>query len=84
MILNDMKLFYFIFWNNYRVNMLTKKSEEMANASLSGVLKVLGFITSSIVNSFVGKKFFSLLPGQVVLASLDGFSKSFFLLFCIF
>ncbi|XP_065866334.1 protein EARLY-RESPONSIVE TO DEHYDRATION 7, chloroplastic-like [Euphorbia lathyris] len=58
-----------------RVNMLTKKSEEMANATLSGVLKVSGSVTSSIVNSYVGKKFFSILPGQIILASLDGFNK---------
>lgn len=59
--------------------MLTKKSEEMANATLSGVLKVSGMVTSTVVNSCVGRMFFSLLPGQIVLASLDGFSKSLFL-----
>jgi spartin len=43
-------------------------------------VKVSGFFTSSVVNSKAGKKFFSLLPGEVVLASLDGFSKSVILL----
>jgi spartin len=50
-------------------------SEKVASGVLSGVVKVSGFFTSSIVNSTVGKKFFSLLPGEIVLASLDGFSK---------
>lgn len=52
-------------------------SEEVATGILSGVVKVSGFFTGSIVNSKVGKKFFNLLPGEIVLASLDGFSKLF-------
>ncbi|KAJ9550430.1 hypothetical protein OSB04_014475 [Centaurea solstitialis] len=35
----------------------------------------IGFFTGSIVNSKPGKKFFKLLPGEIVLASLDGFNK---------
>ncbi|KAF3434694.1 hypothetical protein FNV43_RR21779 [Rhamnella rubrinervis] len=58
-----------------RVRKLTKMSENVATGILSGVVKVSGFFTSSIVNSKVGKKFFSLLPGEIVLASLDGFNK---------
>ncbi|KAL6963717.1 hypothetical protein U1Q18_034722 [Sarracenia purpurea var. burkii] len=58
-----------------RVKKLTKMSEQVATGILSGVVKVSGFFTSSIVNSTVGKKFFSLLPGEIVLASLDGFNK---------
>ncbi|KAA8546099.1 hypothetical protein F0562_020450 [Nyssa sinensis] len=58
-----------------RVKKLTKMSEKVASGILSGVVKVSGFFTSSIVNSTVGKKFFSLLPGEIVLASLDGFNK---------
>lgn len=60
-----------------RVKTLTKMSEKVANGVLSGVVKVSGFFTSSIVNSKVGKKFFSLLPGEIVLATLDGFNKVF-------
>ncbi|GMY05457.1 protein EARLY-RESPONSIVE TO DEHYDRATION 7, chloroplastic-like [Fagus crenata] len=56
-----------------RVKKLTKMSENVASGVLSGVVKVSGFFTSSIVNSKVGKKFFSLLPGEIILASLDGF-----------
>uniref|UniRef100_A0A7N0UX61 Senescence domain-containing protein n=1 Tax=Kalanchoe fedtschenkoi TaxID=63787 RepID=A0A7N0UX61_KALFE len=58
-----------------RVKKLTKATEKMATGVLSGVVKVSGFFTSSVVNSKVGKKFFSLLPGEIVLASLDGFNK---------
>ncbi|XVF00886.1 hypothetical protein REPUB_Repub04eG0040500 [Reevesia pubescens] len=60
-----------------RVKKLTKMSEQMASGILSGVVKVSGFFTSAIINSKVGKKFFNLLPGEIVLASLDGFSKVF-------
>lgn len=48
-------------------------SEKVATGVLSGVVKVSGFFTSSVVNSKVGKKFFSILPGEIILASLDGF-----------
>lgn len=58
-----------------RVKKLTKMSENVATGLLSGVVKVSGFFTSSIVNSKPGKKFFKLLPGEIVLASLDGFNK---------
>ncbi|KDO68032.1 hypothetical protein CISIN_1g0104971mg, partial [Citrus sinensis] len=60
------------------VKKLTKMSEKVATGILSGVVKVSGFFTGPIVNSKVGKKFFSLLPGEIVLATLDGFSKLFF------
>ncbi|XVF45523.1 hypothetical protein PTKIN_Ptkin02bG0213300 [Pterospermum kingtungense] len=58
-----------------RVKKLTKMSDKMVTGILSGVVKVSGFFTSSIINSEVGKKFCSLLPGEIVLASLDGFNK---------
>ncbi|KAL9354251.1 hypothetical protein Peur_052221 [Populus x canadensis] len=58
-----------------RVKKLTKMSEGVALGILTGVVKVSGFFTSPIVNSKVGKKFFSLMPGEIVLASLDGFNK---------
>lgn len=57
-----------------RVKQLTKMTENVATGLLSGVVKVSGFFTSSVANSKVGQKFFSLLPGEIVLASLDGFS----------
>ena len=58
-------------------------TQKVANGFLSGVVKVSGFFTSSLANSKVGRKFFSLLPGEVVLASLDGFSTSV-ILFLVF
>ncbi|XP_058730168.1 protein EARLY-RESPONSIVE TO DEHYDRATION 7, chloroplastic-like [Vicia villosa] len=57
------------------VKKLTKMSENVALGVLSGVVKVSGFFTSSVVNSKPGKKLFSLLPGEIVLATLDGFNK---------
>lgn len=58
-------------------------TEKVATGLLSGVVKVSGFFTSSVVNSKAGKTFFSLLPGEIVLASLDGFSMSI-ILFLVF
>uniref|UniRef100_A0A0D3GKV7 Senescence domain-containing protein n=1 Tax=Oryza barthii TaxID=65489 RepID=A0A0D3GKV7_9ORYZ len=58
-----------------RVKMVTKMSEKVATGILSGVVKVTGYFTNSIANSKAGKKFFNLLPGEIVLASLDGFGK---------
>ncbi|OVA19613.1 Senescence/spartin-associated [Macleaya cordata] len=58
-----------------RVKKITKMSEKVATGILSGVLKVSGYFTSSVVNSKVGKKFFNMLPGEVVLASLDGLGR---------
>lgn len=55
---------------------MTKMSEKVATGILSGVVKVSGFFTSTVANSKVGQKFFSLLPGEIVLASLDGFSTN--------
>ncbi|GKA01101.1 early responsive to dehydration 7, chloroplastic-like protein [Tanacetum coccineum] len=58
-----------------RAKRLTKMSERVATGILSGAVKVSGVITGSLVNSKAGKKFFNLLPGEIILASLDGFNK---------
>ncbi|XP_021275176.1 protein EARLY-RESPONSIVE TO DEHYDRATION 7, chloroplastic-like [Herrania umbratica] len=58
-----------------RVKKVTKMTQKVANGVLSGVVKVSGLVTSSVANSKVGKKFFGLLPGEIVLASLDGFNR---------
>lgn len=68
----------------YRVKKMTKMSEKVATGILSGVVKVSGFFTSSIVNSKAGQRFFNLLPGEIVLASLDGFSMCFYSMNCLF
>lgn len=57
-----------------RVKKVTKMTETVATGVLSGVVKVAGFFTSSVANSKASKKFFDLLPGEMVLASFDGFS----------
>ncbi|GAV84883.1 Senescence domain-containing protein [Cephalotus follicularis] len=67
-----------------RVKKLTIMSDKVAIGILSGVVKVSGFFTSSIVNSKAGKKFFSLLLGEIVLASFDRFSESFTLTYLYF
>lgn len=59
-----------------RVKKVTKMTEKVAVGVLSGVLKVSGFFVGSAAKSKVGKKLFGLLPGEMVLASLDGFSMS--------
>ncbi|CAL5050180.1 unnamed protein product [Urochloa decumbens] len=58
-----------------RAKKVTQMSEKVATGILSGVVKVTGYFTSSFANSKAGKKFFNLLPGEIVLASLDGFGK---------
>ncbi|XP_030523724.1 protein EARLY-RESPONSIVE TO DEHYDRATION 7, chloroplastic isoform X2 [Rhodamnia argentea] len=58
-----------------RVKKMTRMTEKVALGVLSGVIRVSGYFTSSVANSTVGKKFFGLLPGEMVLASLDGFNK---------
>lgn len=58
---------------------MTKMTEKVAVGVLSGVVRVSGFVTGKVVNSSAGKKFFGMLPGEILLASLDGFSTSIFL-----
>jgi len=60
-------------------------SNRVANSILSGVLKVTGFVTSTVLNSKPAQKFFKLMPGEVILASLDGFGMSalHFLMICL-
>jgi spartin len=58
------------------VKRVTKMSEKVATGILSGVVKVSGFITGSVANSKTGKKILNMVPGEIVLASLDGFGMS--------
>uniref|UniRef100_A0A0D9VRR9 Senescence domain-containing protein n=1 Tax=Leersia perrieri TaxID=77586 RepID=A0A0D9VRR9_9ORYZ len=58
-----------------RARRVSKMSNRVANSILSGVLKVSGFVTSTVLNSKPAQKFFKLMPGEVILASLDGFGK---------
>ncbi|XP_076898747.1 protein EARLY-RESPONSIVE TO DEHYDRATION 7, chloroplastic-like [Bidens hawaiensis] len=61
--------------NIRRVNKVTKMTEKVAGGILSGVLKITGYFSTSVANSRLGKKFFKLLPGEMALATLDGFGK---------
>lgn len=54
---------------------MTMMTEKVAGGVLTGVLKVNGYFSSSIAKSKFGKKFFRLVPGELALATLDGFSK---------
>ncbi|CAN1771262.1 Protein EARLY-RESPONSIVE TO DEHYDRATION 7, chloroplastic [Linum perenne] len=58
-----------------RAKRLTKMSEKVAVGILSGTVKVSSTLASPLVNSKAGKKFFGFLPGELILASLDGFNK---------
>ncbi|XP_047335730.1 senescence/dehydration-associated protein At3g51250-like [Impatiens glandulifera] len=58
-----------------RVKSVTNMTETIACWILCFVLKISRFFTSSFANSFLGKLFFSLLLGEILLATLDGLSK---------
>eukprot|EP00252_Welwitschia_mirabilis_P026470 TRINITY_DN8699_c0_g1_i2.p1 TRINITY_DN8699_c0_g1~~TRINITY_DN8699_c0_g1_i2.p1 ORF type:complete len:387 (-),score=57.10 TRINITY_DN8699_c0_g1_i2:220-1380(-) len=58
-----------------RAKRVSKMSHKIAKGVLGGVVKVSGVVAGSVINSKAGKKFFSLLPGEVVLASFDSFGK---------
>ena len=51
-------------------------TQKVATGVLTGVVKVSGYFTGSLANSKMGKKLFKYLPGEVLLASLGGFSTS--------
>ncbi|GJX55348.1 early responsive to dehydration 7, chloroplastic-like protein [Tanacetum coccineum] len=58
-----------------RVKKVTMMTEKVAGGVLSGVLKVSGYFSSSVANSRLGKKFLKHVPGEMAIATLDGFSK---------
>ncbi|KAI3767861.1 hypothetical protein L2E82_18290 [Cichorium intybus] len=58
-----------------RVKKVTKMTETVVGGILTGVVKITGFFTSSVANSKLGKKFFKFVPGEIALATLDGFGK---------
>eukprot|EP00249_Psilotum_nudum_P011164 c23003_g1_i1 orf=358-1674(+) len=63
--------------NIRRVKKMSKMTDKVAKAVLQGILNTTGIITGSIIKSKAGQKFFKLVPGEVALASLDGFNKLF-------
>jgi spartin len=50
-------------------------TDKVAAGVLGGIVYTTGLLSRAVVNSPVGKAFFKLLPGEVVLVSLDAFSK---------
>lgn len=58
------------------VRKLSKMTESMSKAMLSGVGIATGSVMGPMVRSQAGKTFFSMVPGEVLLASLDAVSKS--------
>ncbi|KAH9310724.1 hypothetical protein KI387_025759 [Taxus chinensis] len=61
--------------NIKRVKKLSKMTEKMSDNVLKGVITVSGAVTGPVIMSQAGKKFFSMLPGEVLLASLDAINK---------
>ncbi|ONK69803.1 uncharacterized protein A4U43_C05F26900 [Asparagus officinalis] len=53
-----------------RVRKLSEMTERMSQSLLDGVLTVTGSVTAPIIRSRAGKAFFSMVPGEVLLASL--------------
>ncbi|KAE8655953.1 lysosomal alpha-mannosidase-like [Hibiscus syriacus] len=58
-----------------RIKKVTRVTHKVAKGVLSGVVKVSGYFSNSVVNTKLGKRVFRLLPGEMVLATLDGFDK---------
>ncbi|KAL3532529.1 hypothetical protein ACH5RR_006050 [Cinchona calisaya] len=58
-----------------RVRKLSKMTEKMSKAMLDGVGIASGSVMAPVVRSQAGKAFFTMLPGEVLLASLDAVNK---------
>lgn len=54
---------------------LSKMTEKMSKAMLNGVGIVSGSVMGPVVRSQAGKTFLSMVPGEILLASLDAVSK---------
>ncbi|XP_008795898.3 senescence/dehydration-associated protein At4g35985, chloroplastic-like [Phoenix dactylifera] len=58
-----------------RVRKLSEMTEKMSRSLLDGVFLITGSVAAPLVQSKAGKSFFSMLPGEVLLASLDAVNK---------
>ncbi|XP_028054068.1 senescence/dehydration-associated protein At4g35985, chloroplastic-like isoform X2 [Camellia sinensis] len=58
-----------------RVRNLSSMTEQMSKAMLDGVGIATGTVMAPVVQSQVGKAFLAMVPGQVLLASLDAVNK---------
>jgi hypothetical protein len=59
-----------------REKKLSRMTDKLSENLLAGVVTVSGGVTAPMVGSKVGQKFFCMLPGDVLLASLDSFSTT--------
>ncbi|KAL6984733.1 hypothetical protein U1Q18_018115 [Sarracenia purpurea var. burkii] len=57
------------------VRMLSRMTDQMSKMALEGVLIATGSVTSQVVRTSAGKAFIAMVPGQVLLASLDAVNK---------
>lgn len=62
--------------NYIRVRKLSKTTEKLSKTMLNGVGIVTGSVVKPMVRSGTGKAFMKMVPGEVLLASLDAVSKS--------
>ncbi|XP_009629458.1 senescence/dehydration-associated protein At4g35985, chloroplastic-like isoform X1 [Nicotiana tomentosiformis] len=58
-----------------RVRNLSKMTEKMSKSMLNGVGIATGSVMGPMVRSQAGKKFLAMVPGEVLLASLDAINK---------
>lgn len=58
-----------------RARQLSNTTENMSKAMLNGVGIVTGSVMGPLVNSKQGRAFFSMMPGEALLASLDAIDK---------
>lgn len=61
--------------NIRRVKNISRMTEKLTEDVLAGMITVTGVVTAPVVGSKAGQKFFSTLPGDVILASLDAFNQ---------
>lgn len=60
---------------------LSKMTEKLSKTMLDGVGIATGAVMAPVVKSQAGKAFLSMVPGEVLLASLDAVSKFTFFIF---
>lgn len=59
----------------FSVRRLSKMTSNLSKSMLDGVGLVTGSVMKPVVKSQAGKAFLNMVPGQVLLASLDAISK---------
>ena len=61
--------------SSHSVRKLSRMTEKLSKTMLSGVGLATGSVITPMVKSQAGKAFLSMVPGEVLLASLDAVSK---------